>query len=361
MKTRSIFQSMLLVVISGLLLLSVAGCLGENEEEKEARLMKAFEEETHPILKELYEVYQIEEEKVVAKIENASNSLKSVLHDMGGFNTNSKGEIYGAINQYTKEEILIELPIIRLGGMPFYPVVADTIVDELSEKYGCELTVFQKMNDQGDLLRVATTIRKLDGKRAIGTFIPAVNPDGQENPVNSVILSGQVYVGRAFIVNAWYKTRYEPIKDNSGNVIGCLQTACKIDYQDSVRKKMISTIIGKTGLVFAIGGKGDQRGKYIISFRGMSDGKNILGVTDTKGRPIIKEMIELAMAADKGEVTYYTYPWMNRGENKPRMKAAALIYFEEWDWVVGGSAYLEEFEFDGDYKNISAFCSCSFI
>ncbi len=34
------------------------------------------------------------------------------------------------------------------------------------------------MNDAGDMLRVSTNVAKQDGTCAIGTFIPATNPDG---------------------------------------------------------------------------------------------------------------------------------------------------------------------------------------
>jgi methyl-accepting chemotaxis protein len=349
-KNYSILRISFFLLINCILLISLVSCIGETKEQKEARLMKAFKEEARPIVEELYEVYEKENKKIITQVENASNDMKVQCKEAGGFKLNRKKVNWVAINQYTKLTQVMSLPKIMIGNTNIEKInsfeKAVPLIDELAEKYTCELTIFQKMNDEGGFLRVASTIKKLNGERAIGTYIPANNPDGKENPVTSTILSGRTYKGRAFIVNAWYKTKYEPIQDKSGNIIGCIQTACKIDYQDSVRKKMMKTYIGMTGLVFAISGKGQQRGNYIISAGGKSDGKNILKVTDTKGRPIVKEMLDIAMAADKGEVTYYTYPWMNRGEIEPRKKGAALIYFDEWDWVVGASAYLEEFDYE---------------
>jgi methyl-accepting chemotaxis protein len=335
--------------ISIALILGLNSCklFQESKEDKEARLMNVFEKDTYPIIQNIYEECKEADDLIDSRMEIASNGLNAAFKEMGEFNTNSHGEIYGAINQYTKKEMKIELPIIRLGNIPFYPGAADTIVDELSRKYGCELIICQKMNDQGDMLRVATTIKKLNGERTIGTFIPAIKPDGQENPVTSVILSGKTYYGRSFIFNAWYKTRYEPIMDKSGNIIGCTLVAIKIDDQDIVRDKIMKTYIGITGHIFVIGGKGTMMGKYIISAGGHSDGKDILAVKDPNARPIVKEMLELATAANEGEVTYYTYPWINKalGETEARTKAAALVYFEEWDWVIGASTYLEDFDY----------------
>ena len=78
------------------------------------------------------------------------------------------------------------------------------VVDAVKNLTGADATVFQRMDAQGDLLRVATTIRTLTGRRAAGTFIPAVNPDGSRNPVAASIRQGKTYRGNAFVVNAWY-------------------------------------------------------------------------------------------------------------------------------------------------------------
>jgi hypothetical protein len=43
---------------------------------------------------------------------------------------------------------------------------------------GGTATVFQRMNERGDMLRVATNIGDAGGRRAIGTYIAATEPDG---------------------------------------------------------------------------------------------------------------------------------------------------------------------------------------
>ena len=77
------------------------------------------------------------------------------------------------------------------------------------------------------MLRVATTIINSDNKRAIGTFIPANNPDGTANPVIATVLKDGIYKGRAFVVNEWYLTAYEPVKDKEGNMLGMLYVGVK--------------------------------------------------------------------------------------------------------------------------------------
>lgn len=71
------------------------------------------------------------------------------------------------------------------------------------------------MNQNEEMVRIATTVRTKDGKRTIQSFIPAVNPDGEKNPVVSNILAEEEYIGRAFVVNQRYITKYLPLKSNT--------------------------------------------------------------------------------------------------------------------------------------------------
>ncbi|HEY5512250.1 MAG TPA: cache domain-containing protein [Geomonas sp.] len=66
----------------------------------------------------------------------------------------------------------------------------------------------------GDL-RVATNVPNLDGSRAIGSKLSSAVH-------NKVLLAGTKWVGRAFVVNDWYLTAYEPILSLQGVPIGAL-------------------------------------------------------------------------------------------------------------------------------------------
>ncbi len=66
----------------------------------------------------------------------------------------------------------------------------------------------------GDL-RISTNVKMENGKRAVGTRL-------SKEVFEKVILNGQKWIDRAFVVNAWYITAYEPIFDPEDNVIGSL-------------------------------------------------------------------------------------------------------------------------------------------
>lgn len=64
-------------------------------------------------------------------------------------------------------------------------------------------------------LRISTNVKNLDGSYATGTLV-------SEEVYNQTIEKGERWTGDAFVVNAWYISAYEPIKDIDGKVIGML-------------------------------------------------------------------------------------------------------------------------------------------
>lgn len=66
-----------------------------------------------------------------------------------------------------------------------------------------------------DDCRIATTVRLSNGNRALGTR-------ASKEVSDRVLDNDKPWIGRAFVVNDWFLTAYDPIRDISGNVIGML-------------------------------------------------------------------------------------------------------------------------------------------
>ena len=188
------------------------------------------------------------------------------------------------------------------------------------------------------MLRVATSVEK-DGARAIGTYIPAVGPDGKPNAVVATVLKGDTYNGVAYVVDTWYVSAYQPVKDAAGRIIGMVFVGVPQDSVTTLHETIMGTKVGQTGYVFVLGGQGDDQGQYIISAGGKRDGENIWGAKDASGRLFIQEMVKKAIALKPGEYATERYPWQNATDAAPRMKVARLAYYAPWDWVIGVSAY----------------------
>jgi two-component system NtrC family sensor kinase len=85
-----------------------------------------------------------------------------------------------------------------------------------------------------DDTRITTNVQTLEGKRAIGTRLSA-------EVYNRVILNKEKWVDRAFVVNDWYFTAYEPIFDLGGAVIGSLYVGM-LEQPHTILKKKVSLL-----------------------------------------------------------------------------------------------------------------------
>lgn len=90
------------------------------------------------------------------------------------------------------------------------------IVDSISEANRGTATFFRWKEDKKDFVRIATTVKKPDGTRAVGTFL------GQGGKVYPYMLRKQAYRGIAIILGEPYQTGYLPIIDTMGQPVGIL-------------------------------------------------------------------------------------------------------------------------------------------
>jgi len=97
-------------------------------------------------------------------------------------------------------------------------------------------------------VRISTNVLSPDGSRAIGTV-------GSEEVTKHVLTDGRKWTDRAFVVNDWYITAYEPIEDIFGQRIGMLYVGVLEAKYADVRWKALSLFILITvaGMVLALG------------------------------------------------------------------------------------------------------------
>ena len=86
-------------------------------------------------------------------------------------------------------------------------------------------------------LRISTNVKKENGERAIGTRV--------SKEVNqAVLMQGKSWIHRAFVVNDWYISAYEPIKNVEGNIIGILYVGMLEKPYIDLRNKVMATFAG---------------------------------------------------------------------------------------------------------------------
>ena len=294
----------------------------------------------------VYSLSRIQDDSVQQMLRADLNVARDLLQQAGSVRRSPKTVTWNAKNQFTGDVAQVALPALLIGKiLPEQvtdPHMYVPLVDDAAKLTGATCTIFQMMNQNGDMLRVATTIIGKDGNRAIGTYIPSTNPDGSPNPVVASVLAGKTYMGRAFVVDSWYLATYEPLRDTTGAIIGMLYVGVKPENISSFRQSIQGIKIGKSGYVYVLGGSGNTRGTYIISQNGSRDGENLWESKDANGRPFIQDIVNGALKTKDGGVVFVTYPWKNAEDKAPRMKIAAVTYYAPWDWVIGAGAYLDE-------------------
>ena len=90
-----------------------------------------------------------------------------------------------------------------------------TLVDRIKEVAGVDtVTIFF-----GDL-RVSTNVLDLEGERAVGTRL-------SQEVRDVVLLDGVGFTGPAYVVSENFMTRYEPLRDHRGDIVGILYVGAR--------------------------------------------------------------------------------------------------------------------------------------
>jgi methyl-accepting chemotaxis protein-2 (aspartate sensor receptor) len=126
------------------------------------------------------------------------------------------------------------------------------------------------------------------------------------------------------------------LRDASGRVVGA--TFVGEDFTNSIaalRQKVLSVKFGATGYVFAFDARA-RPGEMMI--HPTAEGKNLLNVKDSNGKPIISAMLQQRQGTLR-------YDWINPslGETSPREKLSVFAPFDRWGWIIASSAYQDEF------------------
>lgn len=305
----------------------------------QAELRSAVEAQAMGQLKQITSVFDSERQAVSRQLKNDIKLAEALVQRYGKPDLSDSTYRWNAVNQFTKETQTVDLPLMRLGSQLLYPVTDfDTrafVVDELTELTGSTCTIFQKMNDSGDMLRVATTVKNPQGQRAVGTFIPAVNPDGTPNPVVTTVSLGTTYTGRAFVVDEWYQTIYKPLRNPFEDVIGMLYVGLPEKSIGTIRDLVREARLGKTGFVFIA----DEEGCLVLYADRSVEGQDAGAVF---GIPSWRDYLKDALSKKETFVSFRTADGRDR--------FLSLVHYPDWKWVLVGLGSWDEFTGDAAEK-----------
>jgi methyl-accepting chemotaxis protein len=236
--------------------------------------------------REVYESCQLANELLQVSLDHNLNVARNIFQKLGPVTLGPQTVEWMAYNQFTAVSTILTVPRLSVGNdwlAPNYDLQKPSlVVDEVEKLVGGTCTIFQRINDTGDMLRVATNVQTKEGKRGIGSYIPATNPDGAPNLVVATVLQGKTYRGRAFVLNSWLMTLYEPMKDAGGKVIGMLYIGIKLESVSGVRRSITEMVVGKSGFVSVFYGSGKTQGQAVFPTQGQPEGSDFKDRKDAR-------------------------------------------------------------------------------
>jgi PAS domain S-box-containing protein len=178
-------------------------------------------------------------------------------------------------------------------------------VDKIQKLTGCTATIFEK-TDSG-FVRISTNVRNSDSSRAVNTFIP------KNSKVFQTVNSGKKFFGRAFVVNDWYITAYEPIWGSS-EIIGMLYVGVKEKNLSEFEKIINSLNIKSTGEIFVL----NEFGKIIIKS------------AEAGNFGMEKSVVDTILKLKNGCIRY-------SGRSSNHRKITSFTYFKDYNLYIAAS------------------------
>ena len=210
-------------------------------------------------------------------LDNMQNQVAGIGDMAGLFNATLSEEVTNYTRlfqsflpkQFTRDDTTMvtvgseSTPTLRAGLKSLN--LDESFVDDFLERTGAIATIFVRKGD--DYVRIATSLRKEDGSRAMGTKLD------RSGPAWALANRGETYRGLAMLFGNRYITQYQPVKDSSGMVIGILFVGVDISSQfQLMREKVLNKTLGDSGYFSVINGSpGAAQGQYL--FHSTQEGK----------------------------------------------------------------------------------------
>jgi methyl-accepting chemotaxis protein len=259
----------------------------------------------------LHNVCATQHSLIQKKVNSDLNVAKEVLASFGTFRIDTASPLtLEAVDQVSGERATVTVPAWTFGDTPVHDDF--TIVDKIKGLVGGTCTIFQRL--PGDaFLRISTNVMKLDGSRAVGTYIPG------SSPVARALMRGETFRGKAYVVNQDYITAYQPITDEKGATVGALYVGVPI-LSEELKDNIEGFTIGEDGFAFAV----DMNGTLVVHKKFQGE--------EWADKGFIKNML-----AKKNGTSRYLSPATKT------YKLVSFRYFEPWEWVVVASSFENEF------------------
>lgn len=203
----------------------------------------------------------------------------------------------------------MNVPLLKGGETGLHE--NNSLSDDFLSRTGAISTLFVRSGN--DFVRVATSLRKENGDRAIGTVLDTASP------AFAAVSKGEVYRGLALLFGKRYITQYQPVKNSDGQVIAIMFVGVDITHSWNVmREKILNRRLGESGHFFVLDrSNGKTHGQFL--FHSSEEGQ----------LPKWSNAIQQQLMSDKSGT-------LERESDDGRTLKMAWTPMPGWNWTIVG-------------------------
>ena len=239
------------------------------------------------------------------------------------------------------------VPVLRFGKLSLdTPAARKKFSEELSALKKATRTnysILTRLNDEGDMLRIATTLKDSEGNPMTLSYIPARRKSGGKVGVVDALMGGRTFRGLAEIDGASMLTNYEPLFDDNQNIIGAIEMAVAQNMTDELCQYMNSVRIGDNGYVWALENEDAGRTIFRVSKDGVMNG-SVLQLDDNNlRRKNFTEILNAEKRLSPGEIGMNIRTLSSSGKGAHVKRIVCYARFAPWNWIIGTTSYTNDF------------------
>ncbi|MGP3594044.1 methyl-accepting chemotaxis protein [Vagococcus sp. WN89Y] len=268
---------------------------------------------------------------VVDMVEMFNSSLSEEVESYTRLFTSFLPQPLTVDTQQRREINGLDVPLFKGGDTELHN--NNAIPDDFLNRTGAIATLFVRSGE--DFVRVATSLRKEDGERAIGTRLD------RASPAYVPVVKGEVYRGLALLFGKRYITQYQPVKDTSGATIAILFVGVDITHSWNVmREKILGRKLGESGHFFVLDrNEGKSYGNYL--FHDTEEGKRPQWDDNTLRTLLKNERGTLELQSPQGGAQMLSYTalpcwnWVVVGEVDKKMLLSDVTRMRDHFLIAG--------------------------
>lgn len=250
-------------------------------------------------------------------------TTRLLLAKDGGVHQNpAHKESWQAINEETNDASTVSIPSLSIGSWQSGPEAGPGPLRQISDATGRAVVLFERMNPEGDMMRVGGAAAEIGAHTALGSYIPARLSGDDPNPILQTIYAGNTYRGRLYIQGSWHTVVCDPLKQGSTEVFGMLCVGMNNSGIRSLEAELKANYVGTHGSVAVFYVHGKDRGKLLVEPTGIAK------ATQAQWFPTILEK-SLNIKDQEVDETTQVHDAASGADVVVR-----FTYFEKWDWAI---------------------------